>query len=93
MKREKRLTKRERLALDPNRPKRATGGGAHIHCISCGRHIEPAEFLGVAPTAVYLVCDHKSSFPACAECQVAARYLIAEHDRTGNPVASASAWH
>jgi hypothetical protein len=94
MKREKRLTKKERLALDPNRAQRAAaGGGAHIHCISCGRHIEPGEFGAAPPSAVYLVCDHKSKFPACADCQVAARYLVAEHDRTGNPVAAASAWH
>lgn len=93
MKREKRLTKRERLALDPNRAQRAQASAAHIHCISCGRHIEPAEFSGDKATAVYLTCDHKSTFPSCADCQVQARYLIAEHDRTGNPVASASAWH
>ena len=93
MKREKRLTKKERLALDPNRAQRQNAGGAHIHCISCGRHIDPPEFTGATPTAVYLVCEHKSTFPSCSECQVAARYLIAEHDRTGNPVTTASAWH
>ncbi|HWA74996.1 MAG TPA: hypothetical protein VG937_21805 [Polyangiaceae bacterium] len=93
MKREKRLTKKERLALDPNRAQRVNASAAHIHCISCGRHIDPPEFNATPPTALYLVCEHKSSFPACTECQVAARYLIAEHDRTGNPVASASAWH
>lgn len=93
MKREKRLTKRERSALDPTKAQRTNAGGAHIHCISCGRHIEPVEFTGDKPSALYLVCEHKSSFPACTECQVAARYLVAEHDRTGNAVATASAWH
>lgn len=92
MKREKRLTKRERRALDPARPA-APQGGAHIHCIACGRHIDPPEFTGTSPKAVYLACEHNSRFPACLDCQVTARYLIAEHDRTGNPVATAQAWH
>lgn len=91
MKREKRLSKRERRALDPSRA--PAQGGGHIHCISCGRHIEPAEFAGLSPSAVYLACEHNSRFPACTDCQVAARHLIAEHDRTGNPVAAAQAWH
>lgn len=91
MKREKRLTKRERRALDPSRP--VANAGGHIHCIACGRHIEPQEFSGVSPSAVYLACDHNSRFPSCADCQVTARQLIAEHDRTGNPVMTAQAWH
>ncbi|MGC4088446.1 MAG: hypothetical protein QM756_11230 [Polyangiaceae bacterium] len=93
MKREKRLSKREKRALDPNRPVGPQGGNAHIHCISCGRHINPPEFGGTSPTAVYLTCEHQSRFPACTDCQVNARYLIAEHDRTGNAVAAAQAWH
>jgi hypothetical protein len=92
MKREKRLTKRERRALDPNRPS-GPQGNAHIHCIACGRHIDPPEFTGTAPKAVYLACEHNSRFPSCVDCQVTARYLIAEHDRTGNPVSAAQAWH
>ena len=91
MKREKRLTKRERRAADPKRADQ--GHHAHIHCIACGRHLEPAEFTSAPPTSLYLTCEHGSSFPSCADCQITARYLIAEHDRTGNAVASAQAWH
>jgi hypothetical protein len=92
MKREKRLTKREK--------KEATGGGAaghqhqgHIHCIACGRHIEPGEFSLAPPSAVVITCEHKSQFPSCANCEVTARYLVAEHDRTGKPVNTAAAYH
>ncbi len=93
MKREKRLSKRERRALDPNRPAAGHNHPQHIHCIACGRHLDPSEFQGPTPTAVSLQCDHKSTFPACRGCQVDARYLISEHDRTGKPVAIAEAWH
>jgi hypothetical protein len=94
MQREKRLSKRERRALDPAQSsQQAAGHAQHIHCISCGRHLEPSEFQGPNPTAVSLQCDHKSTFPACRDCQVNARYLISEHDRTGKPVAVAEAWH
>jgi hypothetical protein len=91
MKREKRLTKREK--------KEQSGGGAghnhaqHIHCIACGRHIDPVEFSQAPPSAIIITCDHKSQFPACANCEVTARYLVAEHDRTGKPVNTAAAYH
>jgi hypothetical protein len=92
MKREKRLTKRERKALAPPRP----GGGAteaqHIHCIACGRHIDPVEFNTPA-SATMLRCDHGSRFPACTTCEAAAKALVAEHDRTGKSVQMAGAWH
>jgi hypothetical protein len=90
MKREKRLTKREK--------KEQSGGGAqdhakHIHCIACGRHIDPSEFSLAPPSALIITCEHKSQFPACANCEVTARYLVAEHDRTGKAVNSAAAYH
>jgi hypothetical protein len=90
MKRQKRLTKREKKELN--------GGGhhheqGHIHCIACGRHIDPSEFSQAPPTAVVITCEHKSQFPACATCEVTARYLVAEHDRTGKPVNTAAAYH
>jgi hypothetical protein len=90
MKREKRLTKREK--------KEQAGGGhkheqGHIHCIACGRHIDPSEFQQVPATGVVITCEHKSQFPACANCEVTARYLVAEHDRTGKPVNTAAAYH
>jgi hypothetical protein len=90
MKREKRLTRKERRALDPG-PK--PHGHAHIHCIACGRHLDPEEFEAKPPEALYLRCDHGSRFPSCASCEVQARVLIAEHDRSGRQIAVAKAWH
>ena len=91
MQRKKRLTKSERKALSP-----VTAGQhqmAHIHCIACGRHLDPQEFTAAPPSAKYLICEHQSRFPACTDCDVLARNLIAEHDRTGKPIAQAAAWH
>jgi hypothetical protein len=91
MKREKRLTKREK--------KEQGGAGAahnhaqHIHCIACGRHLDPSEFSAVPPSATFIVCQHKSQFPSCSGCEVTARYLVAEHDRSGKPVNTAAAYH
>ena len=89
MQRKKRLTKRERKDLAPG----ASQPQAHIHCIACGRHLDPEEFTAAPPTASYLICEHQSRFPACTACEAAARNLIAEHDRTGKPIAQAQAWH
>jgi hypothetical protein len=91
MKRAKQLTKRERKALAPPRP----GGAAtpqHIHCIACGRHIDPAEFEAPA-SATMLRCDHGSRFPSCVTCEASAKARLAEHDRTGKSVEAAGAWH
>jgi hypothetical protein len=91
MQRKKRLTKRERKDLTPG-----DGGhqhAAHIHCIACGRHLDAEEFSAIPPTAKYLICAHQSRFPACVACDMVARDLLAEHDRTGKPVAQAQAWH
>jgi len=91
MKRAKQLTKRERKALAPPRP----GGTAtpqHIHCIACGRHIDPAEFEAPA-SATMLRCDHGSRFPSCVACEDSARALLVEHDRSGKNVQAANAWH
>ncbi|HEY6079748.1 MAG TPA: hypothetical protein VIW29_13125 [Polyangiaceae bacterium] len=91
MKREKRLTKREK--------KEQTGGGqasnhaGHIHCIACGRHIDPTEFSAAPPSALVITCQHKSQFPSCTTCEVTARYLVEEHDRTGKAVNTAAAFH
>ena len=90
MQRKKRLTKRERKDLSPS-PRAEQQ--AHIHCIACGRHLDPAEFTAQPPTAKQLICEHQSRFPACVDCDVLARTLIAEHDRTGKPIAQAAAWH
>jgi len=90
MKRAKQLTKRERKALAPPRVA-AQPHVHHIHCIACGRHIEPDEFP--AGQAVMLRCQHAKTFPSCIECRARSTALLAEHDRTGQAVRSASAWH
>ena len=103
MKREKRLTKRDRKELKGPGPSGANGnasrgngggGGAndHIHCVACGRHIDPSEF-GAAATATRVLCEHKSAFASCVACVTKTRELLAEHDRTGQPVKTAGAWH
>lgn len=88
MKREKTLTKKERKAL---KPQPAAPAGQHIHCIACGRHLDPAEFRSGAAT--WLVCQHRSRFASCRECVAQSTELLAEHDRSGRPVATANAWH
>jgi hypothetical protein len=90
MKREKRLTKRERKAQNP---KAAPDDNAHIHCITCGRHINASEFTATPPLATRVRCQHGSMFPSCAECVPLTRERLAEHDRTGQPVKTAGAWH
>ena len=96
MKREKRLTKREQKAV-----KAAQNPGAHahqhqeqhIHCVACGRHLDPSEFGGARPLATEVRCAHGKSWPACSGCAARARELLAVHDRTGRPVDAAQAWH
>lgn len=92
MKRKPKLTKRERKALAPARPQAAGGGHAHIHCIACGRHLDDADFEAPA-TATTITCDHGSTFPTCVKCMPQSKVLVAEHDRTGQAVRSANAWH
>ena len=93
MKREKRQTKKEKKAARP-----AAQGGhqhaeeQHIHCIACGRHLDPSEFDDPA-TATVVTCEHKTSFPSCIGCVTPAKALLAEHDRTGKPVKIAGAYH
>lgn len=88
--RQKRLTKREK--------KDQAGGGhthdhRHIHCIACGRHLDPEEFEGGKPSAMLITCEHGSRFPSCLGCEVESRARVAEHDRTGQPPQVAGAWH
>jgi hypothetical protein len=94
MKREKKLTKRERKELTggPRTSGAPAKQGQHIHCISCGRHLDEAEFSGHA-TARMLRCEHGSTFPSCVACEPRSTALIAEHDRTGQSVQTAGAWH
>ncbi len=93
MKREKRLTKRERKALAPARPAaQQHHDHQHIHCVACGKHLD-AEQFAAGGSAVWIQCLHKSRFASCVECVEFSKRLLAEHDRTGQPVQSAQAWH
>jgi hypothetical protein len=95
MKREKRTTKKERKAAE--RTQRGAGGAqphahGHIHCIACGKHLDPEEF-GEPDGATFYRCQHGGDFPHCLACAPLAKKLVDEHERTGNPVQKASAWH
>ena len=92
MKRKPKLTKRERKALSPN-PAPAQQQHKHIHCVACGVHLDPAEFEGLAPSATTVRCQHGSNFASCTGCVERTKQLLADHDRTGQPVRTASAWH
>jgi hypothetical protein len=91
MQRPKRLTKRERKALVPQRPQ-AHEHAQHIHCVACGKHLEPAEFH-LPDGATWIECLHRSRFASCVQCVDMSKRLLAEHDRTGQPVQTAAAWH
>lgn len=91
MKRDKRLTRRERKAVEAREA--PTGHAAHIHCVACGRHIDPSEFTQAPTSARYLRCQHGSRYASCTGCVTQAMGLLSEHDRTGQPVRVADAWH
>jgi len=91
--REKRITKREQKAIKGSRPGTAQSSSQHIHCVACGRHIDAAELQGSPVRALMLRCAHGTTFPSCVECADTSRVLLAEHDRTGQNVHTASAWH
>jgi hypothetical protein len=93
MKREKRLTKRERKANDPGFRPGPRGNNQHIHCVACGRHIDPAELASSPPSATWITCDHGSRFASCVGCMQEAQKRIDEHDRSGQPISAAQAWH
>lgn len=90
MKRQKKLTKRERKAETGGRAQ--AHGGQHIHCVACGRHLDLHEFDD-PPKATMIVCKHGASFPSCVDCEALSRKLVAEHDETGGQVKTAPAWH
>lgn len=98
MKREKRLTKKERKAQGPAQvqPGGAAGQGhqhhGHIHCIACGKHLEPESF-GEPGGSEFIRCEHGSDFPSCLSCHDKSQALIVEHDKTNKPVKKAAAWH
>jgi NAD-dependent SIR2 family protein deacetylase len=104
MKREKRTTKKERKAAQPaaraaqlrQRAAAPSAGHqhehAHIHCIACGKHLDPDDF-GEAHGATFYRCQHGSDFPHCTGCAERAKQMVDEHDRTGRPVQKAAAVH
>ena len=92
MKREKKLTKRERKAAQGVGPSGKSREPQHIHCVACGRHINPSEFDAPA-SAVGVFCQHQSRFASCVGCVERTKELLAEHDRTGKEVKMAEAWH
>ena len=95
MKREKRLTKRERKAQTAASPGHQHNE-QHIHCVACGKHLDPENFRaagGGAPSAQVIQCAHGSQFPSCTTCVPVSRALLEEHDRSGQPVKTAAAWH
>lgn len=95
MKRAKRQTKRERKAMDPSFVPGPRGAPQHqhIHCVSCGRHLDPSEFSSTPPSAFWITCDHGSRFASCVACMEDSQRLVDEHDRSGEPVRAAQAWH
>ena len=103
MKREKRTTKKERKAAQPVLASASARAGAqgraaqpnqhtHIHCIACGKHLEPGSF-GEPGGPEFYRCQHGSDFAHCAEHAGQAKQLVDEHDRTGKPVQTTPAWH
>jgi hypothetical protein len=86
----KRLTKRERKALQPAQ---AATSEEHIHCVACGAHLHAEQFTGRPSTARFLRCRHGSRYASCEGCVKEATRRLAEHDRTGQAVNTAPAWH
>jgi hypothetical protein len=94
VKRQKRLTKREQKALrGPNPATQDHNHEQHIHCVACGRHLDPAQFDGALASATMLRCQHGGQFASCVECTTQSQAMLDTHDRTGQPVQAAAAWH
>ena len=90
----KRLTKRQRQELVGKGPSgTANTESKHIHCIACGRHIDPSELSAGSASATRITCKHGSRFAACTACVPEAQARLDEHDRSGQPPRIASAWH
>jgi hypothetical protein len=90
----KRLTKRQRKELVGKGPSGSPAvESQHIHCIACGRHIDPIELTSRPASATRLTCKHGSRFASCTGCVAEAQSRLDEHDRSGQPPRIASAWH
>ena len=95
------MNRRDRRLADKGRKSGATRGATapakraepqHIHCVACGRHLDPA-FFNAPAKATVVRCAHGSTFAACNECATKAQLMLDEHDRSGQPVKPAAAWH
>jgi hypothetical protein len=90
----KRLTKRQRQELVGKGPSGVPKAESnHIHCIACGRHIDPTELTSRPASATRLTCKHGSRFASCVGCVAEAQTRLDEHDRSGQPPRIANAWH
>ncbi len=90
-KKQKRLTRKERQERDGKGP--AGAPTKHIHCMACGRHIDPPELTQDPPTATYVSCQHGSKFASCVRCLPETRARLAEHDATGREPRIEPVWH
>ena len=86
------------LGAMPPSPEMAAG--SHIHCVACGKHLDTAgeararAAKGLSSNLwMSIRCAHGSEFYACMGCTEKARTLLDEHDRTGQAVRAAGAWH
>jgi len=98
MKREKRLTKKEQKsaglrATQVDDGPRHHHHHEHIHCTACGKHLDGHQFESDPPSAVWVRCEHGTEFACCTGCTEKTRELLAEHDRTGQPVKQAAMVH
>jgi hypothetical protein len=119
MRREPRLTKRERKAIHGKGPlppapgsgdaayqsnpigaRSARDPGAHLHCVACGKHLDTVgeadkrAARGLQSNLWMAVrCAHGSEWVSCMGCLEKSKELLDEHDRTGEAVRSAAAWH
>lgn len=91
MKKAKRLTKKERKAAQGGPTLQANA--PHIHCVACGRHMDPGDFTQVPIVGNWVKCAHGTRYAACSRCVPEAMRRLAEHDRTGKAVQVAAAWH
>lgn len=88
-----RQTKRERKALAGKSANNVHDHAQHIHCVACGVHLDVAQFSAAPATARWITCQHGSRFAACESCVPRAKQLLDEHDRTGQAVHAAAAFH
>jgi hypothetical protein len=97
----KAMNRRERRLAQRGKGSMANRGAApsqrrtepqHIHCVACGRHLDPS-FFESPTTATFVRCAHGSTFASCNECVPKTQALLAEHDQSGQPVKAAAVWH